>query len=226
MDNKLLKSAVAIALGTATVVAHADGWYVTAGGGEMLSPLKSSEVNGDWTKALEAAPGDFTLNNTGSFASSTINNKHVGIWRAGVGYQIIPVLGVEAEYLGLGTAKATLTGQVDGPEGAAGLASYSRHAYGVSAVAKLPLPVSPFIRAGVLEWTSNATINGTVTACNGCTVVDVGSSKHSTGSSAYGGVGLAYGIPVTPVSLRLEWDTFKVAGSTPSVATLSVVFSF
>jgi hypothetical protein len=222
MDNKLLKSAVAIALGTATVVAHADGWYVTAGGGEMFSPLKSSEVNGDWTNALVA--GGFTFNDATSMVSSTIN-KHVGIWRAGVGYQIIPVLGVEAEYLGLGTAKATRSATVDGPEGAAGLASYSRHAYGVSAVAKLPLPVSPFIRAGVLEWTQNATINGIVTEPGG-TLVPVGSSNHSTGSSAYGGVGLQYGIPVTPVSFRLEWDTFKVAGSTPSVATLSVIFSF
>ncbi len=226
MDNKLLKSAVAVALGTATVAAHAGGWYVTAGGGEMFSPLKSSEVNGDWTNTLEAAPGDYTFNNTGSGVSSTINSNHVGIWRAGVGYQIIPVLGVEAEYLGLGTAKATLAGQVDGPEGAAGLASYTRHAYGLSAIAKLPLPVSPFIRAGVLDWTSNETITGAVTPCADCTVVPVGSSKRSTGSSAYGGVGVQYGIPVTPVSFRLEWDTFKVAGSTPSVATLSVIFSF
>jgi len=225
MDNKLLKSAVAVALGTATVAAHAGGWYVAAGGGEMFSPLKSSKAHGDWTNALEAPPGDFTFNNATSGVGSTIKN-HMGIWRAGVGYQIIPVLGVEAEYLGLGTAKATLAGSVDGPEGAAGLASYSRHAYGLSAVAKLPLPVSPFIRAGLLEWTQNATISGTVTACNGCTVVQVGSSNHSTGSSAYGGVGVEYGIPVTPVSLRLEWDTFKIAGSTPSVATLSVIFSF
>jgi hypothetical protein len=225
MDNKLLKSAVAVALGTATVAAHAGGWYVTAGGGEMFSPLKSSEANNDWTNALEAS--EFTLNNTGSGVGSSTINNHVGIWRAGVGFQIIPVLGVEAEYLGLGTAKATFAHTVvDGPEGATGLASYSRHAYGVSAIAKLPLPVSPFIRAGLLEWTQNATINGTVTQSDGGPPFTVGSSTHSTGSSAYGGIGVQYGIPVTPVSFRLEWDTFKVAGSTPSVATLSVIFSF
>lgn len=222
MANKVLTSAVAATLGSAPLLVHASDWYVTLGGGQVSHQLDTGYVDKDWQNALGAAGA--TFNNTGSGVSSTLSNNSSTAWRVGVGYQFLPVLSGEVEYLYLGKPRATLAGTVDGPEGAAGTSSLREDAFGVSAVVQLPGMFSPYLRVGALRWSSSNTISGTI---GSPTVLTTGTIKYSdNGVSAYGGIGVQYNIPAAGVGVRAEWDRLSVAGAAPNLLTLSVVYKF
>src|ERR1700678_769458 len=52
MNNKLITAAVATALGSGSLIAHAGDWYITAGGGQAYHTLNSGQVNNDWATDL------------------------------------------------------------------------------------------------------------------------------------------------------------------------------
>jgi opacity protein-like surface antigen len=230
MNNKLITAAIATALGSGSLIAHAGDWYITAGGGQASHTLDRTQVNDDWGGALVA---DFqTFDNAGTGIGSTLDSHTNAAWRAGVGYEFLPFLSGEVEYLHLGEAKARLNAVVDGPEGVggvngsgSGVSSYKDTAWGVSAVAKFPFIISPYVRAGVLRWDQSVHGNGTVTAGAGGNNTAFGYGYSNSGQSFYAGAGLEYKIPATPVAFRAEWDQLKIADSKPDLVTLSVVVS-
>jgi hypothetical protein len=222
MNNKLLTTAIATALGASPLIAHAGNLYLTAGGGETNQLLEGSQVNQDWTTGLTNA-GE-TFHNSSSGVSSAPSTNSPAAWRAGVGYQFLPFLAGEVEYLHLGEAQAKLTGQVDGPEGAVGHSTYTESAWGVSAIAQWPMAVSPFVRVGVLRWTESVNVAGSITIPGfSSPTATVNYSYSNNGESLYGGVGVEYKIPGVPVALRAEWDKLKVGDSGPNLVTASVV---
>jgi hypothetical protein len=105
MNNRLISAAIATALGSGSLIAHAGDWYITAGGGQANHTLNSTQVNDDWAGAIVAQ--DFSFNEDGSGVSSALASHSSSAWRAGVGYQFLPFLAGEVEYLHLGQSKAT-----------------------------------------------------------------------------------------------------------------------
>lgn len=225
MNNKLITAAVATALGSGSLIAHAGDWYITAGGGQAYHTLNSGQVNNDWATDLSNAGATFTQDY--STVSSSLASHSNSAWRAGVGYDFLPFLAGEVEYLHLGQSKATLTGTIDGPEGAAGFSTYKQSAWGVSAVAKLPFIVSPFVRVGVLRWDESVNVSGTISTIS-TPPIELASAKYAyseSGQSGYGGAGVGFKFPGTPIGLRAEYDVLKIADSKPQLLTLSVVFT-
>jgi hypothetical protein len=225
MNNRLITAAVATALGSGSLIAHAGDWYVTAGGGQARQTLNSNQVNDDWATDLAGAGATFTQGYSG--VSSTLASHSSSAWRAGVGYEFLPFLAGEVEYLHLGQSKAILSGQVDGPEGAAGFSTYKQSAWGVSAVAKWPMIVSPYVRLGVLRWDESVNVTGTVYTIS-TPPINLATAKYAyseTGQSAYGGIGVGFKFPGTPIALRAEWDKLKIADSKPDLLTVAVVVS-
>jgi Outer membrane protein beta-barrel domain len=232
MNNRLITAAVAAALGSGSLIAHAGDWYVTAGFGDAGDVLNSNQVNNDWAGGLTAAGQTFTNTDPPTGVASTLTSHTNSAWRAGVGYEFLPFLAGEVEYLHLGQSKAYLSAAVDGPEGfggtngsAMGSSFYSDTAWGVSAVAKFPFVVSPYARAGVLRWDQTVHGSGVITAGSASGASTVGYEYSNTGQSFYGGVGVEYKIPATPVGFRAEWDQMKIADSKPYLVTFSVVFT-
>lgn len=233
MNNRLITAAVATALGTGSLVAHAGDWYVTGGAGQANHTLNGNQVNVDWAGGLLANnPGSFADDDSGGTGVGSSLGSHTNsLWRAGVGYEFLPFLSGEVEYLHVGQGKARLHAIVDGPEGpggfngtATGYSTYTDKAWAVSAVAKFPFIISPYARAGVLRWDQSVRGSGTVTGGGGNTST-VSYAYSNSGQSVYGGVGLEYKIPATPVGFRAEWDQLKIADNKPQLLTLSVVFT-
>lgn len=234
MNNRLITAAIATALGSGSLIAHAGDWYITAGGGQMNHPLNANQVNDDWATGLVGSGQTFTntdpISGPATGIASSLDSHTGSAWRAGVGYEFLPFLDGEVEYLHLGQAKANLSAVVDGPEGfggingtAAGVSTYKDTAWGVSAIAKWPFIISPYARAGVLRWDQSVHVNGTTNSGVGSSTVNYGYS--SSGQSFYGGLGLEYKIPATPVAFRAEYDQLRINGSKPDLLTLSVVVS-
>jgi outer membrane protein with beta-barrel domain len=221
MNHKLITAAVATALGSGSLIAHAGDWYVTGGAGQATHTLNSDQVNSDWAGSL--VKNDYTFNDEGSGVGSSLDKHTNAAWRAGVGYEFLPFLDGEVEYLHFGRASAKLVGQADGPEGATGFSSYDDTAWGVSAIAKWPFIISPYVRGGVLRWEQSVHGSGTVTPGDGNDNPHFAYSNN--GQSFYGGVGVEYKIPATPVGFRAEWDQTKIGDSKPQLLTLSVLFS-
>jgi hypothetical protein len=221
MNTRLIAAAVATAIGSGSLIAHAGDWYVTGGFGQTTHSLNSSQVNDDWAGSL--VKDGYTFDLDGSGVSSSLAKHTNSAWRAGVGYEFLPFLDGEVEYLHLGRASAGLKATADGPEGAVGSSSYNDTAWGVSAVAKWPFIISPYARLGVLRWEQSVHGSGTVTPGNGSDTPSFAYSNN--GQNVYGGVGIEYKIPATPVGFRAEWDATKIGDSKPQLWTLSVVFT-
>jgi OmpA-like transmembrane domain len=124
---------------------------------------------------------DFDLNNTA--------------WKAFVGVRPIPFLGVEANYMDLGSESRRFG--FNGPQSSDG--HVNAHAFSAFAVGFFPLPVpwlDVFGKAGAARWTLNGHDNSSLFALD----------EHGTDFAWGGGAQAHFG----PLGLRLEYEQFNV----------------
>jgi hypothetical protein len=124
---------------------------------------------------------DFDLNNTA--------------WKAFVGVRPIPFLGVEANYMDLGSESRRFG--FNGPGSSDG--HVNAHAFSAFAVGFFPLPVpwlDVFGKAGAARWTLNGHDNSSLFALD----------EHGTDFAWGGGAQATFGA----LGLRLEYEQFNV----------------
>jgi OmpA-like transmembrane domain len=123
---------------------------------------------------------DFDLNNTA--------------WKAFVGVRPIPFLGVEANYMDLGSQSHRFGFTNESSDG-----HVNAHAFSTFAVGFFPLPVpwlDVFGKAGAARWTLNGHDNSSLFALD----------EHGTDFAWGGGAQAHFG----PLGLRLEYEQFNV----------------
>jgi len=166
MRNLLIIATLALA--TTTAHAQLPDAYVGAG----VSQARIDNVFGSGT--------DFNLNNTA--------------WKAFVGVRPIPFLGVEANYMDLGTQSRNF-----GFDGYYDRGHVDAHAFSAFAVGFVPLPL-PFVdvfgKAGAARWNFNGHTDSSLFAID----------DHGTNFAWGGGAQAHWG----PLGLRLEYEQFDV----------------
>ncbi|MBS0421579.1 MAG: outer membrane beta-barrel protein [Proteobacteria bacterium] len=166
--RKVLFAAVLLTCGSGAAYAQLPDAYVGAG----VSQARLDNIFG--------SRHDFDLNNTA--------------WKAFVGVRPIPFLGVEANYMDLGSQSRTF-----GFQGLDYRAHVDAHAFSAFAVGFVPLPV-PFLdifgKAGLARWALDGRDNSSLFALD----------DHGTDFAWGGGAQAHFGA----LGLRLEYEQFNV----------------
>lgn len=166
--RKVLFAAILLVGGSGAAYAQLPDAYIGAG----VSQARLDNIFGSGR--------DFDLNNTA--------------WKAFVGIRPLPFLGVEADYMDLGSDSRRF-----GFQGVDYRAHVDAHAFSAFAVGFVPLPV-PFLdifgKAGVARWTLDGHDNSSLFALD----------DHGTDFAWGGGAQAHFGA----LGLRLEYEQFNV----------------
>jgi len=184
---KLLIAATLVSAATAATTAYAQLPDVYVGAG--VSQARIDDIFGRGT--------DFDLNNAA--------------WKAFVGVKPLPFLGVEANYMDLGSESKRF-----GFAGFGDRAHADAHAFSAFAVGFLPLPL-PFVdifgKAGLARWNLSGHSDSSLFAID----------DHGTDFAWGAGAQTRFG----PLGLRLEYEQFNVRNTDGAKAvSLDVSFHF
>jgi hypothetical protein len=170
---------------------------------------------------LGAGVTSSSLTDTYNYAPTDLKNNS---WKAFAGVRPFKWVAVEADYIDLGSGSATPFFDQAGANTHSDGSAWAAYLVGLLPV---PLPVVDFYgKAGVARWR----LNSSYTEYYIYPPDYLTQHPVSTSSTSHTGTDFAWGIGaqahISIAGVRLEYESFKVNGSTADVASLSVFLNF